>query len=80
MGEHLGTNISVSDPGFSAVSYDGVWALALGMHNVQDEIPGGLASYTYGDETYAEKVGRSILNQEFAGMSVRLYKVLMKLP
>ncbi|XP_033638862.1 gamma-aminobutyric acid type B receptor subunit 2-like [Asterias rubens] len=69
MGELLGTNISVSDPGFSAVSYDGVWALALGMHDVQHEIAGGLANYTYGDETYAKKVGRSILNQKFAGMS-----------
>ena len=79
MGELLGTNISVSDPGFSAVSYDGVWALALGMHDVQHEIAGGLANYTYGDETYAKKVGRSILNQKFAGMSIRLDKFMMKL-
>ncbi|XP_033634882.1 gamma-aminobutyric acid type B receptor subunit 2-like [Asterias rubens] len=65
----LAVNVTLSDPGFAAMGYDGIWALALAMHDVQNEIPMGLDSYKYGDGEYATLVGDSILRQEFDGMS-----------
>ena len=69
----LAVNVTLSDPGFAAMGYDGIWALALAMHDVQNEIPMGLDSYKYGDGEYATLVGDSILRQEFDGMSVTAF-------
>ncbi|XP_022082609.1 gamma-aminobutyric acid type B receptor subunit 1-like isoform X2 [Acanthaster planci] len=65
----VGWNLSVSGRGLTATAYDGMWALALGLHDAQQELGRPLDSFAYGDKEYADIVSRNVQSQKFQGVS-----------
>ena len=66
----LGYKITVRTRGAAARGYDGMWALALAMHQAEGVLSRRLDTYQYGDEEYARVIGEGILGTDFAGMTV----------
>ena len=66
----LGYNITVNTVSSAARGYDGMWALALAMHQAEGVLSRRLDTYQYGDEEYARVIGEGILGTDFAGMTV----------
>ena len=66
----VGYSLDVTGRGLTANAYDGMWALALGLHDAQVELGRPLDSFQYGDADYADVVGRFVQRQKFEGVSV----------
>ncbi|XP_071809845.1 gamma-aminobutyric acid type B receptor subunit 2-like [Asterias amurensis] len=65
----VGRPLSDTDRGTVAVSYDGMWALARGLHEAEAVLARPLDSFYYGDTEYADAVGRAVQRQDFEGVS-----------
>ena len=66
----VGYPLPVTERGLTAMAYDGMWALALGLHHAESELGRPLDSFEYEDTDYADVVGRCVRRQKFQGVSV----------
>ncbi|XP_038050632.1 gamma-aminobutyric acid type B receptor subunit 2-like [Patiria miniata] len=65
----VGYSIPVTGRGLTANAYDGMWSLALGLHDAEKELNRSLDTFHYEDKEFADVVSRCVQRQKFPGVS-----------